>query len=214
MSDKKQTLQEQIEYYLSDKNLRSDHFFHEKISSHPEGFLEIKLLLNCNKIRKCGATISDVVSEIEKSAELELNTAKTFVRRMNNRELPPLELKTRPKRRKDEEQKKEQDAEGPTKEEEDPLKLTEADFNAPIVLVVSLASGKEEETKISRKDLEEAISAKHPRLKVIYSRIKSHEGHVAVSKVKTDSAGLAALCKSGVTVDGHALVFKEANDKE
>ena len=42
----------QIEYYLSDKNLQSDEFFHEHISSSLDGFIPLSLFLKCNKIKK------------------------------------------------------------------------------------------------------------------------------------------------------------------
>ena len=47
----KMEIKEQIEYYLSDENLKHDSFFHEKISNNPKGYLDLGLLLKCNKIK-------------------------------------------------------------------------------------------------------------------------------------------------------------------
>jgi hypothetical protein len=47
-------LKKQIEYYLSDANLKQDEFFHEQISKN-DGYLPIHLILKCNKIKKLGA---------------------------------------------------------------------------------------------------------------------------------------------------------------
>jgi hypothetical protein len=41
----------QVEYYLSDKNLSQDEFFHKQITDHPEGYLLLALILKCNKVK-------------------------------------------------------------------------------------------------------------------------------------------------------------------
>lgn len=46
------SLRRQIEYYFSDENLSSDTFFHEKISSNPEGWLDASWILGCNREKK------------------------------------------------------------------------------------------------------------------------------------------------------------------
>jgi len=49
-------VRKQIEYYLSDDNLKFDKFFHEKISANEEGWLEVALVLSCNKMKALRAT--------------------------------------------------------------------------------------------------------------------------------------------------------------
>ena len=38
-------VQVQMEYYLSDENLKKDEFFHGKISNNPEGYVELEYFL-------------------------------------------------------------------------------------------------------------------------------------------------------------------------
>ncbi|CAE8648163.1 unnamed protein product, partial [Polarella glacialis] len=42
-------VRKQVEYYLSDENLKYDKFFSEKIAGDKEGWLDITLILSCNK---------------------------------------------------------------------------------------------------------------------------------------------------------------------
>lgn len=96
-----ETIQKQIEYYMSDKNLENDEFFHTKISEAKEvlskqmqGYLEIDILLNCNKIKKLGVKSSeDLLKAIEKSQELEVHPSKKLFRRKPDLKLPELKTK-------------------------------------------------------------------------------------------------------------------------
>ena len=60
-------LRTQIEYYFSDDNLRRDKFFNSKISSSPEGWLDITLLLSCKKVASMHATAEDIIASISES---------------------------------------------------------------------------------------------------------------------------------------------------
>ena len=103
--DKKLTIKEQIEYYLSDENLKQDSFFHQKISEEPNGYLDIDLLLKCNKIKKAGWSKEEIIEGIKISDIIELDKTNNKVRRKDNKPLPELSLlsKKRPKPEKEEE---------------------------------------------------------------------------------------------------------------
>merc|ERR1719238_1038525 len=75
-------IKKQIEYYFSDQNLKGDKFFHEKISADPEGWLEMKLIQSCNKIKNFGVP-DDVLLDALKESSLETKSgeAGNFVRR-------------------------------------------------------------------------------------------------------------------------------------
>lgn len=96
-----EALQKQIEYYMSDKNLENDEFFHTKISeakevqpSATQGFIDVDLLLNCNKIKKLGVkTTAELLKAIEKSDQLEVHTSKKLFRRKPEHKLPELKTK-------------------------------------------------------------------------------------------------------------------------
>jgi len=64
-------LRKQVEYYFSDQNLMYDKFFHEKISSDPDGWLAMSLILSCNKMKAMRAT-KETVCEALKGSMLEI----------------------------------------------------------------------------------------------------------------------------------------------
>ena len=97
--EKLAALQRQIEYYFSDKNLRSDEFFHEKISENAEGWLDSSWILGCNRVKKLGVSNEeDIESALLYSEELDfqwvaLEGQRTLqVRRKEGRALPELEV--------------------------------------------------------------------------------------------------------------------------
>merc|ERR1712176_93735 len=82
-------LQTQIEYYLSDGNLQHDKFFHQKISSNAEGWLDLCYVLSCNKIKAMGAT-PDLILNALRSSDIEVREDGTAIRRADNAPLPAL----------------------------------------------------------------------------------------------------------------------------
>eukprot|EP00931_Biecheleriopsis_adriatica_P055479 TRINITY_DN32813_c0_g1_i1.p1 TRINITY_DN32813_c0_g1~~TRINITY_DN32813_c0_g1_i1.p1 ORF type:complete len:356 (-),score=87.93 TRINITY_DN32813_c0_g1_i1:46-1113(-) len=83
-------LRTQLEYYLSDDNLRTDRFFHEKISASDGGWLDMELVLNCKKIKDMNATRADIVTALVASV-LEVRQDEGAIRRANNAPLPALQ---------------------------------------------------------------------------------------------------------------------------
>ncbi|CAK9003648.1 unnamed protein product [Durusdinium trenchii] len=87
-----QVVRLQVEYYLSDENLKYDKFFHEKITADKDGWLELQLILSCNKMKNMRATKEDVIAALKES-KIELNEGQTALRRPGNAALPKLESK-------------------------------------------------------------------------------------------------------------------------
>ena len=85
-------IKNQIEYYLGDENLKKDEFFHQLISSSPDGYIDLKYILKCNKIKKKGWTKDDLKKGIELSDFIELDKTGDKIRRKNNLKLPELTL--------------------------------------------------------------------------------------------------------------------------
>jgi len=85
-------VRKQVEYYLSDENLRGDKFFNEKIAANEEGWLEMSLILSCNKMKAMRANLEDVIAAL-KDSKLELKEGGSAVRRPGNAPLPKLEEK-------------------------------------------------------------------------------------------------------------------------
>jgi len=86
-------LKKQVEYYLSDENLKSDKFFRDKITADSEGWMEMSLLLSCNKMKNLQATQEDVVSALKDSDAVELKDGGAAVRRPGNMALPAFEAR-------------------------------------------------------------------------------------------------------------------------
>jgi len=83
-------VRKQIEYYLSDDNLKYDKFFHEKISGDAQGWLEVSLVLSCNKMKAMRATKEDVLAAL-KGSQIEVKEDSLYIRRPGNMALPTLE---------------------------------------------------------------------------------------------------------------------------
>jgi len=85
-------VRKQVEYYLSDENLRYDKFFHEKIAGEKDGWLDLALVLSCNKMKAMHATKEDVMAALKES-KIEIKEGGDAIRRPNNAALPKLEAK-------------------------------------------------------------------------------------------------------------------------
>ena len=153
--DKNLEIKEQIEYYLSDKNLQNDSFFHQKISEDPNGYLELNFLLKCNKCKKAGWTIDELKEALKLSDKLELDSTETKVRRKDNKPLPELILLTKKRKKDDEEDEKEP--------------------KEPVILMFTC----KEPNQSNWKDVCQAFKTENPELNVIYSRFKNDLGHIA-----------------------------------
>lgn len=85
-------IKKQIEYYLSDENLKDDKFFNSTIRDSVEGYIPLQIFLNCNKIKKMNINIEKLQKSIETSDKLLLSTDKSKVKR-NSSVLPELRSK-------------------------------------------------------------------------------------------------------------------------
>ena len=157
--EKKIQIKEQIEYYLSDKNLQNDSFFHNKISEDPNGYLDLDLLLKCNKIKNAGWTIDEIKEGIKLSEEIELDKEEKKVRRKDNKALPELVLlnKKRKKEKKNEEEKEKEEKE-------------------PVVLMFTCKEPNESKWK----DVCKSFQDENEELDVIYKRFKDTTGHIVI----------------------------------
>ena len=157
-------IKNQIEYYLSDENLKKDCFFHERISSDPEGYLELKYILKCNKIKNKGWTREDLKKGIELSTLIELDKSGEKVRRKNNIKLPELLLLQKKRKEKKLEKKEDKtDEKGDIKKDIIILKIT-----------------CKEKSSSSWKQIFEEFKNSNPELDVEYGRFKEVEGHIGI----------------------------------
>ena len=154
--DKNFEIKEQIEYYLSDDNLKNDSFFHQKISEDTNGYIELDFLLKCNKIKKAGWKKEELIEGIKLSDKIELDKTENKVRRKDNKPLPDLILLSKKRNNEDDEEEKEP--------------------KEPIILMFTC----EEPNKSNWKDICQAFKNENSDLNIIYSRFKDNLGHIAV----------------------------------
>ena len=150
-------IKKQIEYYLSDDNLQHDEFFHNKISENKEGYLPLDLITSCKKVKDANWTLDEIISAINASEYLELDSTSNFLRRKNNKQLPTLQLLNKKR-------KKENTSTSLNNNKE------------PIILTIK--SNKQTDTKW--KDIQNKYKALNPTLQVIYCRFNETEGNIAV----------------------------------
>ena len=159
--DKNLTIKTQIEYYLSDKNLEHDSFFHKKILEDPNGYLDLEFFLKCNKCKNAGWTLDDLKQGIKLSEEIELDKDEKKVRRKDNKPLPELVLLNK-KRKKEKEDKKVE--------------------KEPIVLIFTC----KEPNQSKWKDICQKFKEENEDLNIIYKRFKDTTGHIVISPGKDD----------------------------
>eukprot|EP00930_Biecheleria_cincta_P015643 TRINITY_DN12979_c2_g1_i1.p1 TRINITY_DN12979_c2_g1~~TRINITY_DN12979_c2_g1_i1.p1 ORF type:complete len:498 (-),score=69.41 TRINITY_DN12979_c2_g1_i1:112-1605(-) len=66
------SLRSQVEYYLSDNNLKIDAFFHDLISKSQGGWILITTFLSCPRIQFAGATAKEIIAALRFSRKLQL----------------------------------------------------------------------------------------------------------------------------------------------
>lgn len=91
-SDKNQKIRTQIEYYLSDKNLEFDEFFHNLISTSKTGHVPVDFFLKCKKIEELKCTPAEIVQAISGSTLIEGSEA-DGIKRKGNGPLPELKMR-------------------------------------------------------------------------------------------------------------------------
>jgi hypothetical protein len=192
----KADITKQVEYYLSDLNLKKDKFFHSKISESEDGWLSIAVLLNCNKLKQLKIKAQVIADSCKDSTAVEVSDDGQSVRRKDNKALPALETGSR--RREDKAASKEE-AKGEEEEKEEEVFdgfLMEEDFNSPHIIRFTTVDKVEADTKVDWKGIVEKVKEKCPRIKVAYVRSDATSGEIAISKHKLQKAtfdGLLAL---------------------
>lgn len=93
-----QGLKEQVEYYLSDENLKVDKFFNRELTRHSDGFMDIKLIMKCKKVQDLKVDLKTVVLALKESQKVEMSAGGDLIRRKDNSAVPTLNLDNRVKK--------------------------------------------------------------------------------------------------------------------
>ena len=184
----------QIEYYLSDKNLTKDKFFREQIQTSKDGYIAISHFLNCNNVKANKWTDKDIKDACKDSTELEIKG--DTIRRVGNKALPDKAAASGERKRDQKGNEKKEALENQEDEydEDGKVILVEKDFDNPIIVTYETKVADKEEFKVDWKQVEKAVKEGYPKLKLIYSRMDPHGGHVAFSSLRLKRDLLDKLC--------------------
>jgi len=76
-------LRNQVHFYLSDENLCNDWFFYNQVLASEEGWIDVKVIAQCPRVRQMGAGVPAILTALQSSTELEtfVSAAGAYVRR-------------------------------------------------------------------------------------------------------------------------------------
>lgn len=77
----KKALKEQIEFYFSDSNVLKDKFILQQIQKDKEGWVDLKLIANFNRVKQLSQNMEIITKSLKHSHIVELNEDKTKLRR-------------------------------------------------------------------------------------------------------------------------------------
>ncbi len=156
----KEDIKNQIEYYLSDKNLEGDEFFHNLISKDKDGYLDLEHILQCNKVKKENWTKEQILDSLKNNENIEIDLTKTKIRRKNNKPLPPLDenkLLARKRNREKNTQKK--------------------NFKtSPIIISIT----SEKESNINSEIIQSKFISLNPTFTILFTTFNKKEGHIVI----------------------------------
>jgi hypothetical protein len=195
-------IKKQVEYYLGDANLAVDDFFRDIISQNKDGFIDIAVILKCNKIKKLGVnSAKQIIDACKDSTNVETSKDGTKIRRMKNAVLPEKTGSLKKREAKLEEKKAAKDGDAAEAKEEvnDPVQrddqgriiFCQQDFENTLIVhfkTEDVDAAQDEDYKVSWKDLENVIKTKFDQIKVVYSRADKYEGDLAISRHKLNRA--------------------------
>jgi len=156
-------IKNKIEYYLGDEHLKQDVPLYQKISSTPDGYIELDTFLQFKDIKEKGWTKDNLKKGIELSQLVELDSTGNKIRRKNNLKLPEIKLLSH--KRKEEE----------IKDDSDKDKENEENSN---IIILKITTKKE--TTVPLKNILEEFKRLHPDLDVQYEQFKETQGYFGI----------------------------------
>jgi hypothetical protein len=92
--------------------------------------------------------------------------------------------------------------------------LVEKDFDNPIIVTYEAQVKAGEDFKVDWKEVEKAIKEHFPKLKLIYSRMDPHGGHVDFSQLRIKHELLDELCKKAIKIQERPFTFKKTEGED
>lgn len=90
--DRERGIREQVEYYLSEKNLRTDHMFNRLLRNGNEGYMDIKYIFACNRLRSYKTNVDEMLRALSNSRSVETKWINNMphIRRKGDQPLPEI----------------------------------------------------------------------------------------------------------------------------
>lgn len=198
----------QVEYYLSDQNLKKDKYFRDIIESDPNHALPIDTIMKCNKIKNLKIESAILLEAVSKSNKLEVLPDKHGIRRRDSK-LPELELPVTKKLKSEEEEKN--GNKGDAKLEEGKLDNQKDKYVVKEPLIFTLKTDKP--FTAGRKQVQEPLEAKLG-LVIPYCRFAKQEGNFVVDKSSVSSEKQTEIVNDGFKVGDTKFTVALANEKD
>jgi len=186
-----------VEYYLSDANLQKDAFFYNKILGEDEGYLDLDLIMNCNKIKSLGVSKETIAQAIKNSKEVEVDADGKRIRRKGNKSLPEPKFKQKKLKTEDGQGVSVGDKLEPEQQGE------ESEQFIPIILFIKETSHLE---KVIGKDFEQKLG-EQLGIEVPFARIGKYDGNVVFDRSKLSKETLSKLLEKGFEYEGQKVDF-------
>mmetsp|Transcript_11164 Transcript_11164/g.21955 ORF Transcript_11164/g.21955 Transcript_11164/m.21955 type:complete len:385 (-) Transcript_11164:1265-2419(-) len=178
------SIRKQVEFYLSDANLKTDKFFHDVISSSADGYVSMDVLLKCRKLKSLTSSPDVIAQALKSSTEVEVNSDGSGVRRTGNAAIPELSVK----------------------------KKTSAEAKSePPVLILKVSVP--EETKATWKELRDSFKAAFIDTELTYTRFHGQEGHIGV-RGGTSAATVQNIITTSFSLDGQKVIISRIEGEE
>lgn len=189
-------LTKQVEFYLSDDNLKKDKFFNE-LMKEKKGLVPLDVIMKCNKIKVLTQDMAQLIEALKSSTKLEVNDTEKTVSRKGSPPIPDLGMAGK---RKGKEEEEKGGAEF----------LKDEDLNNPIILGIAGP----EEAKSNWREMETIYKQLYPDRKVLYSRYDKGHGHIGISSSKVDVAKVSEEVKLKVGAEEFVIKKLEAPELE
>ena len=212
--------------------MAKDDFFRDEIAKGKDGYIDLALVLKCNKVKKLGVNkAAQVVKACKDSTEVEFSKDGLKVRRTGNKALPGKTGTTKKREVKalsknaskvsEKEETKTENVEDNTpleRDEKGRLIFCQNDFENTLIVhfkTTDVNEKEDENYKVSWKDLEKHINDNYDQIKVVYSRGDKYEGDMAISSHKLCKAQYAKLSVlKNVTIGTKKFTFTETKGTE
>lgn len=136
----------------------------------------------------------------ERAPRLFINWTLGGIRRIGNKPLPKLTLKSKAKE------------ESKADDEKDSGSISERDYKNP--KIIAFKTETESSEKPSWRDMEKDLQAEYPTLKLLYSRMEDKKGQIAISSHHTDNEAVDKLLAGVVKSAGFEYTFSIPDEDE